>query len=623
MSAPARCWPTSATERRTGTRARDLYTLLEAAPEAADIVPREKLVQRRAVLADRQGDAAEAEALYRELAILNPQHVGARKALAELARARGDLPGAVQRLEEVLRLMPSDAGGELLDVRQRLGALHAELGEWDSARHYLELVVAQDPGARARAGAAAGSVRPARHARGGRQGVRAAGPPLLRAVAARRRPLSPGGDPARAAGQFGGGAGRVPALVGPGSRASFRRACASSITSGTSAISTWSPSSPTTSDGVPLSPDNEPDLVARLAIATTTLRAGARSALPVHAGAGAGGRARDGRRRRAIRSRRHRSIEALDGMLTRARIWAGADGEQTAVRDADRHGPRGPGTAGRRLCAGPVRRAGRPSRAGARRVRAGRVRRCPSCPAARHISALASPGYVQPEAVAIGGPADHPDIRVPARRALAGLAAALLGYGHDVPAPKPTEGSGLPPARATELRRIGDLIASPPFIVVRDATGATTADERRRLRVIPTQPAGLLIAASTPTLSENSWSFVAGRALETLRSGLRTSGLAGAEGLARLLEGARAVLADAPGGRTAGPRRRRLAAAAGGDAAARLRRDARGDPGRRRGGAGVAARLADVHARRDAHAQPHRPAGVHQPRRRPHRAQGR
>ena len=133
----------------------------------------------------------------------------------------------------------------------------------------------------------------------------------------------------------------------------------------------------------------------------------------------------------------------------------------------------------------------------------------PESPAARHIPWLPSPGYVQPEAVAIGGPADHPDINVPARRALAGLASALLGFGTDVPAPKPTEGSGLPPSRATELRRIGDLIGAPPFIVVRDASGATAGDERRRLRVIPTQPAGLLIGASAPALSERSWSFVA------------------------------------------------------------------------------------------------------------------
>ena len=41
--------------------------------------------------------------------------------------------------------MRSDTSGELLDVRQRLGALHAELDEWESARHYLELVLGQDP----------------------------------------------------------------------------------------------------------------------------------------------------------------------------------------------------------------------------------------------------------------------------------------------------------------------------------------------------------------------------------------------------------------------------------------------------------------------------------------------
>ena len=64
--------------------------------------------------------------------------------------------------------------------------------------------------------------------------------------------------------------------------------------------------------------------------------------------------------------------------------------------------------------------------------------------------------------------------------------------------------------------------------------------------MIPTQPAGLLIgAAAADAERARRWSFVAGRALETLRSGLRTSGLAGAEGLARLLEGARAVLSEA------------------------------------------------------------------------------
>jgi hypothetical protein len=239
-----------------------------------------------------------------------------------------------------------------------------------------------------------------------------------------------------------------------------------------------------------------------------------------------------------------RGIESLDSMLTRARIWAGADGEATmytVLSEVVREDPGAPGAAaalGRFAETG-----GRLALAQAAYGLAAFV--VPECAAAKHIPALAAPGGVLMDAVAIGGPVDHPDIKVPARRALAGLATALLGYGTDVPAPKPTEGSGLPPSRATELRRISDLIGSPPFIVVRDQSGATSGDERRRLRVIPTQPAGLLIGASAPTLSEKSWSFVAGRALETLRSGLRTSGLAGAEGLARLLEGARAVLSDA------------------------------------------------------------------------------
>jgi hypothetical protein len=53
-----------------------------------------------------------------------------------------------------------------------------------------------------------------------------------------------------------------------------------------------------------------------------------------------------------------------------------------------------------------------------------------------------------------------------------------------------------------------------------------------------------MIAAAAAALTDKGWAFVAGRALETLRSGLRTSGLAGAQALTRLLEGARAVLAE-------------------------------------------------------------------------------
>ena len=524
-------------------KARELYAILDAAPEAADIIPRELLVHRRAALADREGDAAEAEALYRELAILNPQHLGARKALSELARTRGDLAGAVQRLEEVLRLMPSESSADLLDVRQRLGALHADLEEWESARHYLELVLGQDP-ARAPAlelllEAYDNLDMPAEAARVCARLARLYFEPSRRAAALYRQAeilrtqlenpgaaldaylrssdLDPGFVPARL---------RLVDHFWNVGDLDVVADLANDLSEAT------------------LSPEGEPDLVARLAIAGTTLRGGATSRFPfTPALAQAGVRA-------MVEAAGYqeqipdRPIDALDSMLTRARIWAGIDEDilYATLIDMVREDPGHPGAAaalGRFAETG-----GRLALARAAYGIAAFV--VPDCSAARHIPQLAHPGYVQPEAVAIGGPVDHPDIKVPARRALAGLAAALLGYGTDVPAPKPTEGSGLPPSKATELRRIGDLIASPPFIVVRDTGEATSGDERRRLRVIPTQPAGLLIASASAGLGEASWAFVAGRALETLRSGLRTSGLAGAEALARLLEGARSVLADQP-----------------------------------------------------------------------------
>jgi len=530
-------------------RARELYAVLDAAPATSDILPRELLVHRRAAIADRLGDVAEAEALYRELAILNPQHVGARKALAELARTRQDLPGAVQRLEEVLRLMPADAGSDLLDVRQRLGALHGELGEWESVRHYMELVLGQDP-ARTPAlelllEAYDNLEMPAEAAKVCARLARLYFEPSRRAAALYRQAeilRDRLGNPAAALDAYLRSSDLDPQFVPSRLR----------LVDHFWTVGDLDVVADLANDlrNVPLSPENEirlvePDLVARLAIAETTLRGGATSRYPFNeALAPAAARA-------IVHAAAHqqeiegRPVETLDSMLTRARIWAGADGEETLYRvliEMVREDPGQPGAAaalGRLAETG-----GRLALASAAFGLAAFV--VPDGPAARHIPALPSPGHVKPEAVEIGGLVDHPDIRVPARRALAGLASALLGYGTDVQAPKPTEGSGLPPARATELRRIGDLIGAPPFIVVRDQSGATSGEERRRLRVIPTQPAGLLIGATTGGLSEKSWSFVAGRALETLRSGLRTSGLAGAEGLARLLEGARSVLADAP-----------------------------------------------------------------------------
>jgi len=527
-------------------RARELYDTLDAGPDAADVIPRELLVQRRAALADRMGDAADAEALYRELAILNPQHAGARKALAELARARGDLETAVQRLEEVLRLLPTEAGGDLLDIRQRLGAVYAEMQQWEPARHYLELVLAQDPG-------------------------RA---PALELLLEAYDKL----DFAEAAAHVCGRLGRL--YVEPGRRAAalYRQAeiLRTRLDNPAAALDVYLRASDVDPAFVParvrlvqhfwaigdldvvadiandltdhtLAPDVDADLIARLAIAGTTLRGGAEPRFPFGGHPAVAPAAARAMAEVAAHFERDasRGVDALDSMLTRARIWAGADGDAQLHEVLNAMVLEDPGQPGAATALGRLAElGGRLALAGAAYGLAAFI--APDGPAARQIPGLASPGHVSPEAVRIGGPADHPDITVPARRALARLATPLLGFGTDASAPKPKakEGSGLPPSRATELRRIGDLIAAPPFIVVRDSSDHAAADERRRLRVIPTQPAGLMISASAAALTEGAWSFVAGRALETLRSGLRTAGLAGAEALARLLEGARAVLAD-------------------------------------------------------------------------------
>jgi tetratricopeptide (TPR) repeat protein len=524
-------------------RARDLYARLDAAPAVTDVLPREVLVQRRAALADRLGDVDEAEALYRELAILNPQHVGARKALSELARARGELPDAVLRLEEVLRLMPSDTSGELLDIRQRLAAMYAELGEWESVRHYLELVLTQDP---SRAPALEMLLEaydhlqmPAEAAKVCARLARLYFEPSRRAAALYRQAeilREQLGNPAAALDAY-----LRSSDVDPRFVPSRLRLVDHFWNVGDLDVVAELANDLNT---VPLSADSEPDLIVRLAIASTTLRGGATSRFPFTPALG------DAAGRAIVDAAAHqellegRPIEALDPMLTRARIWSG-EGEQALYDTLIRLTHEDPGRPGAASAlARFAETGGRLALANAAYGLAAFV--LPGCPAARHIPALPSPGHVVPEAVAIGGPADHPSFAVPARRALARLASALLGYGTDAPAPKPTEGSGLPPTRATELRRIGDLLEAPPFIVVRDSGEPKPGEERRRLRVIPTQPAGLLIAAAAAALTDKAWAFVAGRALETLRSGLRTSGLAGGDGLARMLEGARAVLADAP-----------------------------------------------------------------------------
>ncbi len=527
-------------------RARELYIALEMAPDVAEVVPREQIVQRRAALAQRLGDTAEAEAFYRELAILNPRHVEARRVLAELALARGDTATAALRLEELLRLLPAGASADLGDLRHRLGAIYAETGEWNGARYYLELVVDQDPNRLAalelllqtyqklglyhEAAEACGRLARLYPDRAHRAAV------LYRQAELRRSELH---DEPGALDAYLRSSDADPQFVPSRLRLIHHFWAEGDIDVVADLAGDLA--------DVQLSVDTEADLVARLAIAVAGPRSTTpeRFSLAAHPGLIAAGvrvLAQAGDRAAA------RGVDTIDPFLTRARFWAGAEGERALVAALIELVLADPGRPGPAIVLGGL---------AARTRRLALARAAYSLPAfvqpdglgAKLLELLPAAESVDPEAVRAGTPVDHPDVAGPVRRALSRLAPALLGLDFDQPAPKPLEGSGLPPARAIELRRIADLLGAPAFVVAPDAEGLrrtpSPQGERRRLRLIPSQPAGLLISPAAVLLGPQAWSFVAGRAIEALRSGLVTAGLTGGDGLARLLEGARAALGGA------------------------------------------------------------------------------
>ena len=126
-------------------KAYKIYARLAALPDAAAVIAPDLLALRLAELAEMFGDPGEAENAYQELARLDPQHVGAREALAGFALARNDRAGAAAKLEEVLHLLPRDAVTRLTDIRHRLGETYLALGNLVAARQNLEMALASDP----------------------------------------------------------------------------------------------------------------------------------------------------------------------------------------------------------------------------------------------------------------------------------------------------------------------------------------------------------------------------------------------------------------------------------------------------------------------------------------------
>ena len=126
-------------------KARDGYRRLAALPDAGAAVPRATLASRRAELAEMFGDQVEAEAAYRELVAMQPDNDVAREALAGFALLRGELAEATMHLQEVVRLLPKESVDRLTQVRQRLGQAYLGLGDLQAARANLELTLASEP----------------------------------------------------------------------------------------------------------------------------------------------------------------------------------------------------------------------------------------------------------------------------------------------------------------------------------------------------------------------------------------------------------------------------------------------------------------------------------------------
>ncbi|HEX3693852.1 MAG TPA: tetratricopeptide repeat protein [Polyangia bacterium] len=522
-------------------RARQAYAALESAPGAADVISREHLMLRRAELAEAAGDDEEAETCYREVAILNPRHVEARRVLAEIALRRQDLGGGALRLEEVLHLLPLDALDQLLDVRQSLGSVYVQLQDWGSARYYLELVLAQDPGRIAALEFLVGAYLQL----GLPKEATAACERLARLYqepSKRARILYRQGEILRA--EIGDDAAAFEAFlkasdVDPRFAPTMVRLVEYFWREGDFQALAEAATDLTKAGALTSNPD--PALGARLVLGTAL--AGQRAPAPGAPLRAAAWNPALGAQilAEACDHLGGQPLEALDLALSALIGWGGATVEPTlipalaALVAADPARP------------GPVRALGRiADRRGqtplARAMYGVLAFADVTDPTAERLQELGPAPTATAESLQAIGPTVHADSRGPLRATLVALATALQGFEADR---APSGGEALRPARAAGLRRLGHLLHAPPFAVtILPATASTPAPA---ITVVPTRPAMLMVSPDAAELPERQWGFAAAAALEDLRSGLASVAAFSPEELVSFLTGVAAALAGTPG----------------------------------------------------------------------------
>jgi Tfp pilus assembly protein PilF len=530
-------------------RARQIYAELDRAGVPADVIPRDLLLSRRGAMAHDAGDLPEAEICYQELAAADPTGLESRQRLADIALARQDLPAAAARMEEVIQLLPREAVDTLLDAHEKLGEIYLGLGDWGTARRYLEEVLAQDP-VRLQTLEQLVTVR-------GRLGLHAEAADLCARLSRlyddprrRAQALYQQGEILRE--HLGDDEGAFEAYLKSSDLDPRFAPTALRLVAGFWGRGNFAEAAAVGEElrrAGPL-PLVDPRLRARLALALALARQDPDRALtvaelrgiPCDLEAAADVICEAGE---LLRARSPIELEPAVVVLERwgrTRALAATLADVLDARAAD-----APAPGLLRVLGWLADRAGDAARARVRYAMAVFVDENDGVVA--RLEQLGAPPAPSAQTLALAGNADHPGAvgaAAPLRRALAALARALGGLGPLRARRLPVADRGLPPARAAALHALGDMLKAP-------ARRLVTTDQRTPdgdVLAIPTRPAILEIpdtlAAVTP---DPELAFLVARSFDHLRNGMALVEAVTrdpAHDLVGLLAGTRAALIGAP-----------------------------------------------------------------------------
>jgi tetratricopeptide (TPR) repeat protein len=131
---------------RSEDRSRLVAILSDALRASADEATRNQLAAEIALLSDAPSGAQTAVDQWRSVLRANPDHAEARAALKKLYRAHGAFNQLVDLLRSDLDRVPSDAGGERLEILQELARIYRDHIKSDSALvSVISQIIALDP----------------------------------------------------------------------------------------------------------------------------------------------------------------------------------------------------------------------------------------------------------------------------------------------------------------------------------------------------------------------------------------------------------------------------------------------------------------------------------------------